>query len=94
MTIEHRLIVDLREVRALRVECTRCHAAVSFRLDESISVPMSCPGCRTAWIDAFRPETVVIDEVVSAIKTLLRLTTEKPPCVLRLEVDAPPFTPS
>lgn len=44
MTREHRLVLSLDEIRAVRWQC-KCGSAVSFQLDQTIRLPQICPAC-------------------------------------------------
>ena len=46
MVVEHSHVLSLDEIKALRFRCKKCKAATSFRLNETINFPMTCPGCR------------------------------------------------
>ncbi len=46
MTPEHLMLIDLDALGAIRMECSSCHAAFSFRLDHKIDLPLSCFACR------------------------------------------------
>lgn len=45
MTRDHRLIVTLDEIRALRWTCGTCGASITFPLDRTIRWPDRCPAC-------------------------------------------------
>ncbi len=49
MTADQRWIVDLSEVLAVRVECSKCGTAVVIRPDEWHDPPLQCPGCSGLW---------------------------------------------
>lgn len=99
MTTEHRVIVDVREVRQVRVRCTHCGAAISFGLAHfpHMRVPVDCPNCRKTISDPLAPNNVgrYIEEAVEALRRLrTRLeSSEATNCSLEFELDsttAPP----
>src|SRR5436309_12333559 len=49
MTAEPRLILDLTDVLALRLECQRCGTAVVFKPIDWREMPFECPGCKNTW---------------------------------------------
>jgi hypothetical protein len=92
MTIEHRMIFAVSDVLAIRMECARCHAAVSCKLDQTISVPDECPGCHQTWRDRAFPqaENQVLERLISAIKAMREVEHASGMRYgLRLEFDAP-----
>lgn len=74
MTIERRLVLGLEDLLAIRLECERCHATVSFALDQTVAIPLVCPGCRETWTDPMHPTAGdrVKQELVDALKAVLR----------------------
>jgi hypothetical protein len=49
MTAEHLTLLEPRDVRAIRIVCTRCRSALTLQLEETIHVPEACPVCREDW---------------------------------------------
>lgn len=49
MTSEQRMILDLTDVLAFRLECTKCGAAVVIKPADFREVTFECPGCRGMW---------------------------------------------
>ena len=54
MTMERRIVVDLDDVAALRIQCSNCKGEVVLRPDsrQGRFMPESCPVCRTEWMDS------------------------------------------
>jgi hypothetical protein len=51
MTVEHRLVIDLRDLTGVRLECGACRGAIAVDLDQRIRVPADCPICHADWGD-------------------------------------------
>ena len=49
MTSEQRVILELADVLALRLECLKCGAAVVLKPADWSTSPVECPGCRNTW---------------------------------------------
>lgn len=49
MTAEQRMILDLVDVLAVRLECRKCGAAVVLKPADWTDAPFECPGCRNTW---------------------------------------------
>jgi hypothetical protein len=80
MTREDRWIVSLDEIRALRWECVACHVAIAFALDQTIRLPLTCPGCGADGIVSGSPDDRAAADFVRALKAVLQAKTR-----LRLE---------
>lgn len=88
MTIERRLVLGLGDILAIRLECVRCHATVSFALDQTISIPPVCPGCHETWADRMQPSESdqVMQELIGSLKAVLRVERHgRPRYQLRVE---------
>jgi hypothetical protein len=96
MTIEQKLMFGVEDVRGIRVECGRCHAALSFNLDETINVPTTCPACGQTWIDTWKDAGRMaersVTQLIDALKLARRVHAElKPATAVRFEFDVPPW---
>ena len=49
MTAEPRLILDLSDVLAIRIDCRKCNAAVVLQPKDWNDAPFQCPGCGNTW---------------------------------------------
>ena len=49
MTIERKILVSLRDIKAICFECLKCHARVSLRPDKIIEIPLACQHCGVEW---------------------------------------------
>ena len=92
MTTDQRLVLDVTDVLALRLECTKCGAAVSIRPLEWNDQPWQCPGCGTTW--ALRQLVPTpLQHLGTGMKLLLEeINANKPPLLpyrVRFEVDRP-----
>lgn len=83
MTREHRLVLSLDEIHAVRWTCPRCHVAITFRLDELVALPTDCPTCRDPLLgDHDERGMQTLQDFVRALKA-----AQKAPAWLSLEVD-------
>jgi hypothetical protein len=87
VTVDHRLIFDFEDIRAIRIECENCKVQVLYGLFDPINIPSVCPNCSKE----FGAECQrTFDGIVKAVKILFRLQTElQKSCHLRLEFDDP-----
>lgn len=55
MTIEHKIVVGLSDIKAVIYECTSptCRARVSISPDK-VQIPEQCPSCNKGWMSAER----------------------------------------
>ena len=99
MTIEQKLIMGVDDMRAMRVECGGCPAALSFSLDETVRIPEACPACSERWIDAFnrsgQETAAAVSHFITALKQLRRVRSELKgePITVRFEFNVPPGLP-
>jgi hypothetical protein len=49
MTPEQRLILEMADVLAIRLECSKCGAAVVMKPTDWRESPLECPGCKGFW---------------------------------------------
>ena len=80
MTAEHRLLLDVGEVLAIRVECSKCSAAVVIKPSEWHDAPLECPGCGNMWdVPHISPETPSpLQHLGIGLKLLLQHTQTEP----------------
>ena len=88
MTAEHVTILEPTDLRALRVACRKCRAAITVQLNETVSVPPKCPLCGVVWQDQQTfdaPQAAV--SLANALKTWLQIDREtKPQFALGFEI--------
>jgi hypothetical protein len=85
MTREHRLVLSLDEVTAVRWSCPRCRVAITYALTESIRLPSTCPACNDPLDDVPPDAMTAARAVVQALKGAQRAAT-----LLSLEFLDPP----
>jgi hypothetical protein len=91
MTREDRWIVSLDEIRAIRWECGKCHVALSFALNQTISLPGACPSCNADALDPSIQEHRAYGEFVKALKVVIEhQRSNNNPGTVRLEFLADP----
>lgn len=77
MTREHRLVLSLDEVHAIRWYCQKCEAAISYRLDQSITLPPKCPACQHELGAAAATDYQHLQAFVAALKLALGASRSK-----------------
>jgi transcription elongation factor Elf1 len=88
---EHRQIVSVVEILAVRWECPKCHVAMSFSPSQTIRLPTSCPGCHADAVEPhLRPEHRVYSEFVDALRAVIQHQQSRavPAGTIRLELPA------
>jgi hypothetical protein len=85
MSLEHLMLIDPHAISAVRMECSKCHAALSFRLVDGGGPPLHCFACREQFSgsDAFGAVQALVDAFGLWTKTQ---TTHAPRFSLRLEM--------
>lgn len=90
MVVEHNYVLSLDEIKAVRFRCRKCHASTSFRLNETISFPVTCPGCKARLYDNTLDtgDTGLVESLPRVIKSLIELQKkEKAGFEMLLEMD-------
>jgi hypothetical protein len=82
MTIEHRVIVGFDDVKAVSLECLKCHSRVTFSADFKVDVPLDCERCGNSWRSpeargGFRTSDSTVVAFVQAIPTIRAFLNEK-----------------
>jgi hypothetical protein len=49
MTLEHKIVVGLSDIKAVIFECRQCQTRISVPAKE-IKIPLACPTCESVWI--------------------------------------------
>ena len=52
MTLEHKIVAGLDDIKAVTLECSQCHTRVTMSPD-SIQVPHHCQRCDAVWVLGF-----------------------------------------
>jgi hypothetical protein len=90
MTREHHLVFDCGDIQALLVECDKCKAVLSLRLDGIVRPPSACPNCNDDW-GATPPSKHPAKTLADAIRDVRRFEQDQPRFRVRLEfVDVKP----
>jgi len=89
MTTEDRYIVDLADIRAVRLDCVGCGASVVFKSPGWDKIPYQCPACAVSW---HHGEHTTEFQNVNRLAVGLRTTIAAIPNMafrVRLELDEP-----
>lgn len=70
MTLEDRLIVDVRDLQTVRFVCTKCDASVNIRAAEFKELQPYCPGCGRQWIIGHGAEDEAVRQLMRSLKDL------------------------
>lgn len=53
MTVEHRFVVGLKDIRSVTLECKKCGARLSIAPTPfGVAVVQNCPSCNELWLSA------------------------------------------
>lgn len=53
MTIEHRMLVGLEDIRSIHIECKKCGAKIVRSPDKTLNLPNACSACGADWPQTF-----------------------------------------
>ena len=90
MTIEDRYLIELKDLKAVRIDCAACGAAVSFRLKDWQTIPTECPGCRVSWHHGEQDDRFkTLSRFSVSVRAMRAMTEQDTPFRLRFEMDKP-----
>lgn len=97
MTVEHRVIVGLNDIKAVVFECRKCHARISV-LAEDAKVPHCCP-CGQQWTPDYigsvnAPKLPAYQRFCSVLRECRTLQANGAAFMVLLEFEAPEFEDS
>jgi hypothetical protein len=82
-------VLDLQDLRGLRIQCTGCGASVLVSGGNGWTIPRACPtsGCRVRW-DSFGQENIVnnAQQLLNLLSFWSTYPAEKKPFEIRFEV--------
>lgn len=89
--MEYTCVFSLDEIKAIRFRCQKCRASTCFQLNESITFPAICSGCRTTLYDSTRDtgDGELLHAFPNVLKSLVGLQGRKKSFEILLEIDAP-----
>ena len=89
MVVEHRYVLSLDEIKAIRFRCAKCEAATSFRIDETVQFPIQCPGCKALLYDATMDtgDSGLLHSLPRIIKRLISRGSDTSEILLEIEAD-------
>jgi ribosomal protein S27AE len=82
------IIIDMKHVSAIRLECTKCQASVSIPPKDPWHLREQCPNCGTAWLSSNSTEYEVVESLLKTA-TELGVARKDAPCKIQLEVNLP-----
>jgi len=87
MTIHNRFCPEVSDIVAVQIECTHCHATISYPPDGWNPITLKCPNCAVTLVTPMpqAKELMALAELSSALKTLR--SSSDLPFKLRLEFD-------
>lgn len=86
MTSETRITISLGDIKAVEVECVKCHTR-TVRLVESWSNPsMGCGECGESWIMPHSQDYENLKRFLELLGIYAKLSEEKMPYRMRLEI--------
>ena len=90
MTAEDRYVVELSDIHTVRLECSACGAALSFRLADWKKVPHQCPGCSAEWHHGLENEPPIasVFQLARSMRQALAVSANLP-FRMRFELDRP-----
>lgn len=50
MTVEHRWVVSLLDIKAVALVCNQCEGRYTMPMSRHITLPLSCPLCNAEWL--------------------------------------------
>ena len=82
MTVEHRIVVGLGDIKAVVFQCNQCAARVAVspdRLDEDPRIMEDCPACKNHWwpTDAAKLLTQPVLPSVAFLRALEQMRTSE-----------------
>lgn len=88
MTREMRTMIEFGDVKALEIECAKCHHRIAKPADSVFPLPLNCPaGCGAVWMP-YRDALKNLQDAIYQLKTFSTnfSADSKPPFSVRLEV--------
>ena len=86
MTIEHRMLLGLKDIKSIHIECKVCHARIVRSPDKSLTLPQGCSACGATWPQEFG-DTAPIVKLVNLIVALRTSEPETYKLAFEIEYD-------
>ena len=84
---EKRIILEIKDVKLLRLRCRECGTEVSKSIHNQYGLPKTCPECSTAWrSDKDRTPNTTL-KLMAALKEYLQTHEDNSPVNLLLEIE-------
>jgi hypothetical protein len=92
MTLEHKVVVGLDDIKAVTLECNQCHVRLTM-FPEEIKIPHNCRHCDATWVygnpSQHQSSTSAILNFVNAIGIIRKQMQAGNPFTILLEFDEP-----
>jgi hypothetical protein len=85
MTIETRSFIELKDIIAFEMECSKCHTRTIRKLTAQFDVPIKCGNCSGGWMMHGSAEINGLHEFLTLLQSYIK-TPPNQNFVLRLEV--------
>lgn len=88
MTAEDRYIVDIADLRAVRLECATCGASVTIPVEKWDGQIHQCPSCGTPWHSSPQPFEM-LQKLRTGMQGVTAMMRAHPTYRVSFEVDRP-----
>jgi predicted RNA-binding Zn-ribbon protein involved in translation (DUF1610 family) len=91
MTVEHRIVVDLSDIKSVSFECTSCHAVITASPDKAV-LPAQCDQCGTVAMKfdtLHRTSSSPEQALLSALAAIRKQQPGKSLFTIRFDFEAP-----
>jgi hypothetical protein len=85
MTIETRSSIELKDIIAFEMECSKCHTRTIRKLQSQFEVPIKCGNCSGGWMMQGSAEQNSLREFLTQLQSYIK-TPPTQNFVMRLEV--------
>jgi hypothetical protein len=87
MTSEKRTTIQLRDIKAIEMECLKCHAKIVRPIASWYGDVTQCANCNEQWMMPQAQDFKNLRNLVNALATCTIQAADKQPYALRLEIE-------
>ena len=87
MTSEKRTTIELSDIKAIELECQKCHSKIVRPLAVWYGPVTQCTNCNEQWMLPHAQDLKNLTNLVNALAVFRLQTSEKQPYILRLEIE-------